>query len=148
MDNPNGTVNPEWYANMVLDKLPQMGEVDEDNNAVEDARRLKMERLKSMDYFRNYDAEQGTIRSTHYNDTSMLKVPVLGRIHYVFDIQGFMQIGFIVFYWIYGTSTSMFVVLIPMYNDGKVPFPLLLCKCTVTVPSYSFNAVECVKLLC
>ena len=130
--NPNGAINQNWYANLEPGKLVQMDteiEIDEDNNTIEEVRRHQKDRLKSMEYLLNFKAEQSSARSSHYNDTSMLKVPILGRVHYVYDIQGFMQIGFILFYWIYGTSTSMFVVLMPMYNDGKAPLPLILCKC-------------------
>ena len=125
-------VDPEWYSNMLQGRLAYMSKetVDEDNNAVHENITVTESNKKSMDYLRNFDPDHNCPnKSSHYKDTSMLKVPVFGRIHYVYDIQGFMQIGFIFFYWIYGTSTSMFVVLIPMYNDGKLPFPLLLCEC-------------------
>ena len=128
----DGSVNPEWYSNMLQDRMAFMSKetIDEDNNEVEPVMAVESGKNNSMDHhLRNFDLEHnGPNRSAHYKDTSMLKVPCLGRVHYVYDIQGFMQIGFIFFYWIYGTSTSMFVVLIPMYNDGKVPLPLLLCK--------------------
>ena len=128
----SGAVNPEWYSNMLQGRLAYMSKetVDEDNNAVHENFTMTESNKKSMDYLRNFDLDHNSPnKSSHYKDTSMLKVPVFGRIHYVYDIQGFMQIGFIFFYWIYGTSTSMFVVLIPMYNDGKLPFSLLLCEC-------------------
>ena len=129
----SGAVNPEWYSNMLQDRLAHMSKEtadEEDNNAGQEALTITESNKKSMDYLRNFDLEHNSSKkSSHYKDTSMLKVPVLGRVHYVYDIQGFMQIGFIFFYWIYGTSTSIFVVLIPMYSDGKLPFPLLLCTC-------------------
>ena len=128
----SGAVNPEWYSNMLQGRLAYMSKetVDEDNNAVHENITMTESNKKPMDYLRNFDLDHNSPnKSSHYRDTSMLKVPVFGRIHYVYDIQGFMQIGFIFFYWIYGTPTSMFVVLIPMYNDGKLPFPLLLCEC-------------------
>ena len=137
----SGAVNPEWYSNMLQGRLAYMSEdtVDEENNAIEEAPTVTESNKKSMDYLRNFDLTHNSLnKSSHYKDTSMLKVPVFGRIHYVYDIQGFMQIGFIFFYWIYGTSTSMFVVLIPMYSDGKLPFPLLLCKWEY-FHFYSFN---------
>lgn len=127
----NRAVNPEWFTGMILGGVPNMTEeVDMDNNPVEKLEHFRENDEASRDYLQNWDVEQNSERrrSSHYKDTSMLKVPFIGRVHYVYDIQGFMQIGFIFFYWIYGSFTSLFVVLLPMYNDGKVPLPLLLRK--------------------
>lgn len=88
------------------------------------------ESVQSTSYIAGNDPEHGSLvpSQTRYKDSSMLRLPFLGRVHYVYDVQGFMQIGFIVYYWIYGSSTSLFVILLPMYQDGHVPLLLVLCK--------------------
>ncbi len=132
MDTSAG-ISTQWFQETLYGRARAGSTgVDEDNNDKPD-KPVTDEYAKAMHQLR-LDIEQGDEpdeSSPYYSDTSMLRIPLLGRIHYVYNLQGFMQIGFIFFYWIYGTFTTMFVVLIPMYNDGVVPLWVVLCKFVV-----------------
>ena len=119
--NSIGAVNSEWFEQMAKGSLLYVSkDVDLDNNAIQT-------KQKSI----NYDPESGFTQEQsprRYKDSSMLRLPVIGRIHYVQDIQGIAQITVIFLYWIYGTFSTYLAILWPMYNDGRLPFPVLICK--------------------
>ncbi|XP_041360096.1 palmitoyltransferase ZDHHC21-like [Gigantopelta aegis] len=58
--------------------------------------------------------------SEYADHISVTKCPLIGRIHFVKDKYGIMQLGFVVWYWIYGTFIPLFIVLIPGYHDGYI----------------------------
>ncbi|XP_046549035.1 palmitoyltransferase ZDHHC21-like isoform X1 [Haliotis rubra] len=51
---------------------------------------------------------------------STIRCPVLGRIHFVRDPKGIMQLMCVLFYWVYGTFSSLFIILIPRYAEGYI----------------------------
>ncbi len=119
--NSIGAVNSEWFEQMAKGSLLYVSkDVDLDNNAIQ----TKTKNIHG-------DPESGISDDQsprRYKDTSMLRLPVIGRIHYVRDIQGIAQITVIFLYWIYGTFSTYLAILWPMYGDGKMPFPVLIGK--------------------
>ena len=57
-------------------------------------------------------------------------VPLFGRLRFLRDPYGIASLLFIVFYWMYGTGSTLAVVLIPQYREGRVMAPLIGCMYT------------------
>ncbi|KAL8612724.1 hypothetical protein ACOMHN_025375 [Nucella lapillus] len=53
-------------------------------------------------------------------------LPLIGRVHIVNDLSGMVQVGFVLAYWVYGTFTTLFIVLLPQYHDGRIPLALIV----------------------
>ncbi|RUS88583.1 hypothetical protein EGW08_003683 [Elysia chlorotica] len=53
-----------------------------------------------------------------------IKVPLLGRIHFVQDSQGRLFASCVLAYWVYGTFSTLFIILIPAYNDNTISWPV------------------------
>ena len=55
-------------------------------------------------------------------------LPFIGRIRFVRDTAGIIQFSVIVAYWIYGTFSTLFVILLPQYHDSNISVFILACK--------------------
>ncbi|KAI0209919.1 hypothetical protein LSAT2_005354 [Lamellibrachia satsuma] len=66
-------------------------------------------------------------------------VPLFGRLRFLRDPYGIASLLFIVFYWMYGTGSTLAVVLIPQYREGRVMAPL--------IGFYIFIAILCLAAL-
>ncbi|XP_046326358.1 palmitoyltransferase ZDHHC21-like isoform X2 [Haliotis rufescens] len=51
---------------------------------------------------------------------STMRCPLLGRIHFVRDPKGIMQLLCVFFYWLYGTFSSLFIIILPRYAEGYI----------------------------
>ena len=58
-------------------------------------------------------------------------VPLFGRVRFLRDPYGIASLLFIVLYWTLGTWSTLAVVLIPQYTQGRVKAPLVGCKYTI-----------------
>ena len=65
---------------------------------------------------------------TSQNRPLSVVVPLLGRVRFLRDPYGIASLLFIVFYWTFGTWSTLAVVLIPQYTQGRVKSPLVACK--------------------
>ena len=66
-----------------------------------------------------------------YVDTtksSLYKIPLLGRIHFVPEMAGMICCSITVLYWIYGVWCTYMVILLPHYADSQVKMHLLISK--------------------
>ena len=71
-----------------------------------------------------------------YSDNVLvINVPILGRLHILRNKVGLSYVGFIVWYWVYGTWSTLFVVLKPHYQDGHVSEIVIAGKLSVNVHS-------------
>ncbi|XP_076440552.1 palmitoyltransferase ZDHHC21-like [Babylonia areolata] len=66
-------------------------------------------------------------------------LPFIGRIHIVNDVSGMIQLGCVLAYWVYGTLCTLYIILLPQYHDGRIPFALVL--------GYMFISVMCLLAL-
>ena len=73
------------------------------------------------------EAEGPAIDTTQ---TSMTMLPFIGRIHFVRELQGILQVSVTALYWVYGMFSTYFVILGPHYVDGQVKGGLLVGKVT------------------
>ena len=72
--------------------------------------------------------------SSDSSDSNMaLTLPMIGRVHIVNDSNGRMQLGFVFAYWVYGTFCTLFIVLLPQYEDGRIPYSIIVSKWSSTV---------------
>ncbi|GFO27658.1 palmitoyltransferase [Plakobranchus ocellatus] len=53
-----------------------------------------------------------------------LKIPIFGRIQFNRDREGQLLASCVLAYWCYGTFSTLFVILIPAYNDDTVSWPV------------------------
>ncbi|XP_071119608.1 uncharacterized protein [Haliotis cracherodii] len=51
---------------------------------------------------------------------STMRCPLLGRIHFVRDPKGIMQLLCVFIYWLYGTFSSLFIIILPRYAEGYI----------------------------
>ena len=58
---------------------------------------------------------------------------LIGRIRFVNDIFGIAQVAFVLLYWIYGTFTSLFLMLLPQYYDGTISAGVIFCECSLSL---------------
>ncbi|KAK6179475.1 hypothetical protein SNE40_011826 [Patella caerulea] len=63
---------------------------------------------------------QSPSRQKPDDNYSYIKIPLLGRVRCIKDKNGMMCLLFVYIYWIYGTWASVYIVLLPAYNDGHV----------------------------
>ena len=66
-----------------------------------------------------------------YVDTtksSLYRVPLLGRLHFVPELAGIICCSVTTLYWIYGVWCTYAVILIPHYMDGQCKIHLLVSK--------------------
>ncbi|ESO92926.1 hypothetical protein LOTGIDRAFT_175635 [Lottia gigantea] len=57
----------------------------------------------------------------HQNDSyKYINVPIIGRVRCIKDKNGMISLLCVYLYWLYGTFTTLFIVLIPAYNDGLI----------------------------
>ncbi|XP_064626626.1 palmitoyltransferase ZDHHC21-like [Lineus longissimus] len=69
-----------------------------------------------------------------YSDRIVIqRCPLIGRLHFVWDIQGFIQMSIIIFYWAYNTAMTMNIVLIPNYHEGKISLVFIFIYCIVAI---------------
>ena len=54
-------------------------------------------------------------------------VPLFGRVRFLRDPYGIASLLFIIFYWVFGSWSTLVVVLIPQYREGQVMMPLIAC---------------------
>ncbi|XP_005096081.1 probable palmitoyltransferase ZDHHC21 [Aplysia californica] len=66
-----------------------------------------------------------------------ITLPLWGRLHFVRDSQGQLFVSGVVAYWMFGTFSTIFVLLHPAYEDGHVSLPVV----------YGFYAVSGLCLL-
>ena len=72
--------------------------------------------------------EQPRHTSDYSENIFIRRIPLIGRVHFVNDRGGIMTLAFTTFYWIYGTFVSMYIILLPQYNDGHVGILLPIGK--------------------
>jgi hypothetical protein len=64
-----------------------------------------------------------------YSDRIIIRrCPLIGRLHFVWDFQGFVQMNIIVLYWAYNITMTSNIVLIPNYHEGKISLVFILSK--------------------
>lgn len=62
------------------------------------------------------------VHKSDYSENIAVKtLPLIGRVHFVKDTNGIMQVSLIFAYWVYGTFSTLFIILLPQYHDGRVP---------------------------
>ena len=54
-------------------------------------------------------------------------VPLFGRVRFLRDPYGIASLLFIIVYWVFGSWSTLAVVLIPQYREGRVMMPLIAC---------------------
>ncbi|GFS02488.1 palmitoyltransferase [Elysia marginata] len=64
--------------------------------------------------------------STNVVDSShnTINIPVIGRIHFVQDSEGRFFSSCVLAYWVYGTFSTLFIILNPAYNDATISWPV------------------------
>ncbi|KAL8577775.1 hypothetical protein ACOMHN_001644 [Nucella lapillus] len=63
----------------------------------------------------------------------MVTVPFIGRLHLVRDSGGVLQVAFVLAYWMYGSFTTLFIILLPQYHDGRIPYSIIVSYMAVSV---------------
>ena len=67
--------------------------------------------------------------SGDYSESIMVQtLPLIGRVHIVNDRDGMIQISFVLLYWVYGTFCTLYIILLPQYNDGRIPSSVVISK--------------------
>ena len=67
--------------------------------------------------------------SGDYSESIMVQtLPLIGRVHIVNDRDGMIQISFVLLYWVYGTFCTLYIILLPQYNDGRIPSSVIISK--------------------
>ena len=85
--------------------------------------------------------------SEYADHISVMKCPIIGRIHFVNDTYGIMQLAFVVWYWLYGTFIPLFIVLIPGYHDGHISGIFIAGKTNTTDVLVNLKLLMCYILL-
>lgn len=75
------------------------------------------------------------------------------RLHFVVDPMGWLCISVVLAIWLYNTLFIPKLVLLPHYNEGHIPWAIVLCECShynrdSVRPKVRFNAVCPCRLLC
>ena len=72
----------------------------------------------------DYDDEEEKVYPKPVGDFStrinFINVPILGRLQFLNDSRGIMQVSFIVFYWIYGMWFNYIILLLPHYRENHI----------------------------
>ena len=64
-----------------------------------------------------------------YSDSIMVTtLPLIGRVHIVNDQGGMVQISFVFLYWVFGTFSTLYIILLPQYHDGRIPYSIIVSK--------------------
>ncbi|XP_076462420.1 palmitoyltransferase ZDHHC21-like [Babylonia areolata] len=72
--------------------------------------------------------------SAEPTDSSMaITLPMIGRVHFVKDRSGFLQVCFVFAYWVYGSFSTLYIILLPQYNDGRIPYSIVVSFMLVSV---------------
>ena len=64
---------------------------------------------------------QGKPVGDYSSSVTVRVLPLIGRVHIVNDACGLFQVGFVLVYWVYGTFSTLYIILLPQYNDARVP---------------------------
>ncbi|KAH3697733.1 palmitoyltransferase ZDHHC21-like [Dreissena polymorpha] len=67
------------------------------------------------------------------DDTNTVRLPFIGRIHFVHDRTGVMLLSGIFAYWLYGMWSSYYVILEPHYQDGHVSLGFMIFHVFIAV---------------
>lgn len=57
-----------------------------------------------------------------YENQSLIHLPFLGNVHFTYDKMGYICSILILFYWLYGTWSTFFVIILPHIADGTIHF--------------------------
>lgn len=110
----DGETNYQFRPLITMDQFGSIPlTVDQLQNGTSNA---KPEPLSGMVY-------DGNTRQT--NSPLSVFVPLFGRLRFLRDPYGIASLLFIVFYWMFGSWSTLAVVLIPQYREGRVMAPLI-----------------------
>lgn len=69
-----------------------------------------------------------------YSDTVVVRtLPLIGRVHLVNDTNGILQLAFVFAYWVYGTFSTLYIILLPQYDDGNIPLSIVISFMVVSI---------------
>lgn len=85
-----------------------------------------------------------------YSEMIMVKkLPLLGRLHFVQDKAGILSVLFVLLYWVYGTFATLFIILLPMYNDHRVSGSFIVSEYfSKFIPSISYSDILNLRIFC
>ena len=75
------------------------------------------------------------------SNVRVVNLPILGRAHVLQDRSGFMTLGFIVLYWVYGSWSTCCVILQPHIEAGDASEYLYYCKLNLCAISFFSQTV-------